>query len=672
MSRIEGRDKVTGAARYAYEFPVENVAYASAVTSTIACGEIEAVHAAEVLAMPGVLGVLSCENAPRLTRDDQDGELNVFQSRRVSYRGQLVAAVIAETSETAREAARVLRVDYRDERAPSLRLRSPAETQDEEPHGDTVEMGDPDAAFASAAVQLDATYRTPPEHNNPMEPHATLACWDGDRKLTVYDSNQGPSRVQSTLARLFELDKSDVRVIAQHVGGGFGSKGTPRPHVVLAAMAARAVGRPVRFAVTRQQMFAITGYRSPTAQRVRLGADRNGHLTVLVHESNEQTSTVRDFAEEAIKPSRVMYRAPNRRLAGRLARLDVPSTSWMRAPGEASGMYALECAMDELARTLDLDPIELRIRNEPENDPTSGHPFSSRNLIGCLREGASRFGWGSPTPSYTGLGVAASTYPANRAPSQAMARRDGNGHYTVRIAAVDIGTGARTALTRVAAEALGVEPSAVTLELGDSAFPKAPLAGGSTGTASWGTAVVRACEKLLAEPDAREALADTADEIKNEPDYSRHAFGAHFAEVTVDPVTGEIRVPRLLGVYAVGRVIDPVLARSQFIGGMTMGLGMALTEHTVFDRDGGFVNTDLAQYHVPACADVLSIDAFWLDEDDADLNPIAAKGIGEIGIVGTAAAIANAVHDATGVRFRDLPLTPQTVLPRLTGTPAST
>ncbi|MEV4256818.1 molybdopterin cofactor-binding domain-containing protein, partial [Spirillospora sp. NPDC049652] len=411
MSRLEARDKVTGAARYAYEYQVEDVAYAAAVLSTIACGEVEAVHADEVLAMPGVLAVLSCENAPRLRNDPDDGELNVFQSRRVSYRGQLVAAVVAETSETAQEAARLLRVTYRDRRDPDLELKPPSETYEQDPYGDPVEIGDPDAAFTSAPVLVDATYRTPAEHNNPMEPHTTLAVWDGDDRLTVYDSNQGPTRVRTALAGLLDLDERNVRVVSPHVGGGFGSKGTPRPNVVLAAMAARAAGRPVRLAVNRRQMFAITGYRTPTIQRVRLGADTDGRLTVLAHESNEQASTVRSFTEECVNPSKVMYQAPNRRLAGRLLTLDVPSPSWMRGPGETPGMFALECAMDELAKALGLDPIELRIRNEPENDPTSGDPFSSRNLVACLREGARRFGW---APDRKGLGVAAATYPASR------------------------------------------------------------------------------------------------------------------------------------------------------------------------------------------------------------------------------------------------------------------
>ncbi|MEV5572385.1 xanthine dehydrogenase family protein molybdopterin-binding subunit [Spirillospora sp. NPDC052269] len=663
MTRIEAYDKVTGAARYAYEFPAENVAYAAAVLSTIACGEIDEVDADVVLAMPGVLTVLSCENAPRLTRDPREGELAVFQSRKVSYRGQLVAVVIAETSETAHEAARLLRVVYRDQRAPGLDLRTPAESQDDKPYGAPVEMGDPDAAFADSPVKVDATYRTPAEHNNPMEPHATLAYWEGETRLTVHDANQGPSRVRATLARLLGLDERNVRVIASHVGGGFGSKGTARPNVVVAALASRAVGRPVRFAVTRRQMYAITGYRTPTVQRVRLGADTTGRLTVIAHEANELTSTVSRFTEDSTNPSRVMYQAPHRRMAGRLAALDVPSPSWMRGPGETPGMFALECAMDELATTLGIDPIELRIRNEPETDPTTGRPFSSRNLIACLREGARRFGWEAHKGK--GLGVAAATFPVYRSGSQATARRESNGRYTVRIAAADIGTGARTALTRIAAEALDVQPNAVTVEIGDSDLPKAPLAGGSMGTASWGTAIVRACEKLLADPTAREASADTTAEVQEDSGYSRHAFGAHFAEVRVDRATGEIRVARLLGVYAVGRVVDPVLARSQFVGAMTMGVGMALTERSVLDRDGGFLNTDLAQYHVPTSADVPSIEAVWLDEHDPHLNPMGTKGIGEIGIVGTAAAIANAVHDATGVRFRDLPLTPRTVLPHL-------
>jgi xanthine dehydrogenase YagR molybdenum-binding subunit len=678
--RVESREKVTGRARYADEYPADGVTYLYAVQAAVGRGTIDSVAADEALAMPGVLHVLSCENAPSLASAG-DAELAVFQSREVSYRGQLVAAVIAETLETAQEAARRLRIEY-DEQRPDVRLspRHPSLYKPDKVNpafpADT-EQGDPDAAYAACHVRVDATYRTPAEHNNPMEPHATLARWDDDGRLIVYDSNQGSSIVRDTLAKVFELDPSQVRVVSPHVGGGFGSKGTPRPGVVLAAMAAREVGRPVKFAVTRQQMFAVVGYRTPTIQRLRLGADEEGRLDALMHDVVEQTSRVKEFAEQTATPSRVMYGVPNLRTTHRLNRLNVPTPSWMRAPGGTPGMFALECAMDELAYAAGIDPIELRIRNDTATEPDSGHPFSSRNLVACLREGAERFGWadrgpfpsGSPAPGtrrLRGMGVAASTHPALRQPSQATARRERDGRFTVRIAASDIGTGARTALTVIAAETLKADPATVTVEIGDSDLPTAPLAGGSAGTASWGTAVVRACEALLADPSRDEASADTAQEIKEQARVARHAFGAQFAEVEVDADTGEVRVPRMLGVFAVGRIIHPVTARSQFIGGMTMGIGMALMEGGVLDEEfGDYLNRDLAQYHVPACADVRDIDAVWLQETDTQLNPMGSKGIGEIGIVGAAAAIANAVHHATGARVRELPITPSRLLPLL-------
>jgi xanthine dehydrogenase YagR molybdenum-binding subunit len=389
----------------------------------------------------------------------------------------------------------------------------------------------------------------------------------------------------------------------------------------------------------------------------------------------EQSSTVREFAEQTAVPTRTMYAAPNRHTSHRLARLDVPTPSWMRAPGETPGMYALECAMDELAIASGIDPVELRIRNEPEVEPESGVPFSSRHLVACLREGAERFGWAGrdPTPGtrrdgrwLIGTGVASSTYPARRRPSQAIARAEPDGRFVVSIGAADIGTGARTVLTQVAADALGADPALVTLELGDSALPHAMLAGGSMGTASWGSAVVKACALLterLGELGGEipvagfEVSADTADDVAADERLERHAFGAQFAEVRVDADTGEIRVPRLHGVFAAGRILNPLTARSQLIGGMTMGLSMALHEESVLDLEfGDYLNHDFAQYHVAACADVLDLEATWIEEDDAHLNPMGAKGIGEIGIVGTAAAIANAVHHATAIRVRDLPL----------------
>ncbi|MEU5883182.1 xanthine dehydrogenase family protein molybdopterin-binding subunit [Spirillospora sp. NPDC047279] len=683
LERVEARDKVTGTARYAVEHPVEGAAYAVAVQATVGRGEIESVDTAAALALPSVLTVLSCENAPEL-RPVDDGELAVFQSRTVAYRGQLVAAVVAETPEAAQEAAALVRVRYTSG-SPDVRLRPdhpglymPDEVNASFPTESAI--GDPESALTRAAVQIDATYSTPAEHNNPMEPHATLAVWD-DGGLTVYDSNQGASTVHATLAEIFDLDPDRVRVVSPHVGGGFGSKGTPRPNVVLASMLAREAGRPVKLAFTRQQMFATTGYRTPTIQRVRLGADADGRLTSIIHEAVEQSSTVREFAEQTVAVTRVMYQAPHRRTTHRLVRLDVPSPSWMRAPGETPGMWALESAMDELAVTAGIDPIELRVRNEPEREPESGLPWSSRNLVACLREGAERFGWASRDPmpcarregrTLIGTGVASATYPAYRSPNRATARAEADGTFVIRVAAADIGTGARTALTMIAADALKTDPGRITVEIGDSSFPRASVAGGSSGTAGWGSAVFRACEALLpaldspVPPEGVEASADTADEVKAQEKYARHAFGAQFVEVAVDIDTGEIRVPRMLGVFAAGRIINPVTARSQFIGGMTMGLGMALMEESTMDEEfGDYLNHDLAQYHVPVNADVRDVEAVWLDEEDPHLNPMGSKGIGEIGIVGAAAAVANAVHHATGVRVRDLPITPGRLLPLL-------
>ena len=396
LDRVEGREKVAGEAKYAYEYDVDGVAYAVAVPSTVARGEVRGVNADEVLRLPGVLAVLWHGNAPAL-HEVESAELQVLQSPRVAYRRQWVAAVVADTFEAAQEAARVLRIEYDAEehhvvlREDDPGLYTPSKVNPNFP-SDTHE-GDFDAAFAEAPVSVDRTYRTPTEHNHPMEPHATLAVWDGDGGLTLYDSNQGVRPVRETLAKAFGLDPAKVRVVAPHVGGGFGSKGTPRPNVVLAAMAAQVVGRPTKLAVTRQQMFAVTGYRTPTIQRLRLGAERDGTLTAIAHDVIEQSSTLTEFAEQTAVLTRMLYAAPNRRTTHLLTRLDVPTPSWMRAPGECPGSFALESAMDELARELDLDPIELRIRNEPELDPESGNRFSSRNAVACLREGSERFGW---------------------------------------------------------------------------------------------------------------------------------------------------------------------------------------------------------------------------------------------------------------------------------------
>jgi xanthine dehydrogenase YagR molybdenum-binding subunit len=674
--RTEGPDKVTGAARYAVEYPVQDVAYVWPVGSPVARGIVRSVDTDAVLAMPGVLAVLWHGNAPKLGAVD-DPELLLFQSDEVAYRGQFVAAVVADSLEAAREAAdrTPVGIDAQPHDT-ELRLDRPdlytPEKVNPSYQPDT-EQGDVDAELAASAVTVDVTYETAAVHNNPMEPHASTAQWQGDR-LLVHDSDQGSTGVAQTLATLFDLDTDRIQVVTAHVGGGFGAKGTARPNVVLATMAARVTGRPVRLALSRQHQFTVVGYRTPTIQRVRLGADPDGVLRATVHEAVEQSSTLREFAEQTAVGTRMMYASVARRTGHRLARLNVPTPSWMRAPGEAPGMYALESAMDELAVACGLDPVELRIRNEPALDPESGNPFSSRNLVACLRDGAARFGWDARDPRpgvrrdgslLVGTGVASATYPARSRPSSASARLLRDGRYRFEINATDIGTGARTALGQVAADALGVDPDRVEIRLGDSTLPPASLAGGSMGTASWAWAVDKAGRALRSRiadgvPEGGvEVRVDTGDEIEaQDKKWSRHAFGAHFAEVTVDTVTGEVRVSRLLGVYAAGRIVNPTTARSQFLGGMTMGLGMALTEESTMDhRFGDYVNDDFAGYHVPACADVgTALEAYWLEEEDPHVNPLGIKGIGEIGIVGVPAAIGNAVWHATGVRVRDLPI----------------
>jgi xanthine dehydrogenase YagR molybdenum-binding subunit len=550
-----------------------------------------------------------------------------------------------------------------------------------------------------------------------MEPHAAIAEWDGDR-LTVHTATQTVANIRAGLASTLSVPLENVRIVSPFIGGGFGAKLIVHAETVCAALAARALRRPVKIALTRQQMFANAGHRPQMSQRVRLAADPDGRLTAISHEVTSSTSRFEEFAEQSAVPTRALYAAPNRRTTHRLVRLDINRGEWMRAPGEASGLLALESAMDELADKLGMDPIELRIRNEPERDPELNVPFSSRNLIACMREGAERFGWRDrPKPGgrqdgrkLVGYGMAAAIRANYLGPGSAQVSIDAKGQVTVRADMTDIGTGTYTILTQVAADRLGVPLSAVKVDLGDSRFPRSAGSGGSWGATSSSTAVHNACLKLREQiaaaavsherspfhganvVDARfesgrltigarsehlrdlmsrvapDGLAATGEAVRGETykTYSQHAFGAHFAEVAVDLDTGEIRLNRMLGVFAAGNILNPKTARSQLIGGMIWGVGAALMEETVLDpRFGNFVNHDLAEYHVPVHADIPSVEAVFVTEQDDKGNPFGAKGIGELGNCGAGAAIANAVFNATGIRVREFPITLDKLLPQL-------
>ncbi|MFF9526257.1 xanthine dehydrogenase family protein molybdopterin-binding subunit [Streptomyces achromogenes] len=690
-TRVEGRDKVTGAARYAAEVPFAGLAHGWLVLSTIARGRIRALDTEPVLAMPGVLAVLDHRNAPHLNTDyagllgKPDPTCAVFQHDRVPHFGWPVALVVAETPEQAREAAEALVVHYEEEPHDVELTSDHPDCRPLDGHMPAVtEKGDLDARLASSAFVVDVEYSTPEEHHNPMEPHAATARWD-DGRLEVTDSNQGVTWVAGELQNLFSLDPASVRVRSEHVGGGFGSKGV-RAHQVAAVMAATMLQRPVRVALTRRQMFTLTGHRSPTIQRVRLGADADGRLRALEHRSVSRTSTFHDFVEPSAGAARVMYDADAHHTANNVVPLDVPTPTWMRAPGEAPGSFALEAAFDELAEKCGIDPIELRLRNEPEAGPVSGLPFVGRNVAACFREGARRFGWADRDSRpgvrregrwLLGTGTAAASFPAGSAPSTATATAHPDGTFTIRISAADIGTGARTALALIAADALQVSPERIRVRLGDSDFGPAMIAGGSMGTRSWSWAVKEAAGEL------RERLAlgadlpaqgltvrsDTTEAVGALGPAERHSYGAQFAEVAVDVTTGEVRVRRMLGIFAAGRIVNPLTARNQLLGGMVWGISMALHEEAARDRaSGGVVGADLAGYHVATHADVPRIEADWIEDTDPD-DPVGIKGIGEIGTVGAAAAVANAVWHATGVRHRSLPIRPDRVLTAAAGAP---
>ncbi|GAA6622690.1 xanthine dehydrogenase family protein molybdopterin-binding subunit [Scytonema sp. NUACC26] len=734
MNRVDGRLKVTGGALYAAEFPLENMAHAVILKSTIARGRITNIDTSAAAKSPGVLAIITHLNAPKIdgyTNSNTSGEqaveaggnpftkpIPVLQDAKVDFYGQHIGVVVAETLEQARYASELVKVTYAQD-SPSLILEKHLDRAYKPeklliPLEPDSGRGDVDRGMKDAEVKIDVTYSTPVEHHNPMEPSATIAIWQGDR-LTLYDASQNVNGVQTTVANTLRIPPENIQVISRFIGGGFGCKFPAKAHNILAAIAAQQVKRPVKLVLTRQQMFDSVGCRPHSLQRIRLGAKRDGKLTTVAQEITMQTDISKEFVEHIGAATNMMYNAPNTLVTHRAVPLNIITPTIMRAPGETPGMYALESAMDELAYQLGIDPIELRIINDPPQDPEKNLPWSSRSLVQCLREGAKRFGWEKRNPKprsmkdgryLIGYGVASATYPANRQPASARTRILQNGSVLVQIAATDIGTGTYTILTQTVAEALGVSPDKVQVEIGDTQLPPSPGSGGSWGAASYGSAVHECClaarDKVVAlvREDTRSALkglsssdlearaggifskGDSSEgetyqeiltrnnlkevvaEVESKPDgamnkYSMHSFGAQFAQVRVDPDLGEVRVSHFLGVFGAGRILNPKTASSQMIGGIVWGIGQALHEEThIDDRYGHFVNHNLADYHVPVNADIPNIEVVFVEEKDPYVNPLGVKGVGEIGIVGAGAAVANAIYHATGKRIRDLPITP--------------
>ena len=727
MNRVDGCLKVTGGARYAAEYAIPNLVHAVIVTSTVARGRIRSMDTSAAERAPGVIKVLTPFNAPKLSGAPVPGPHGqgaegpagrgvrsmrvptLLQDDVVRYNGQPIGVVVADTWEHAREAADLVRVRYAVQR-PALDWASERAIRPEEVHplgGERVtRRGDVAQGLAGAAVTVDHVYTTPLENHNPMEVHSTIAQWTGD-SLLLYESTQGIFSVRNTVARHFGLDPEKVRVVAYFTGGGFGSKGGPWSHESLAAMAAREAGRPVKLVLTRRQMFGPVGGRPRTEQRVTLGAAKDGALTAIRHHSKSNTSTIEDWVEPALSQTRMLYATPNLEAQYDLVRLNVGSPTFMRAPGESTGTFALESAMDELAYALGMDPVALRLKNDAEQDPESGKPWSSKGLRECYESAAQRFGWSSRNPEprsmhdgrwLVGWGMATATYPARRAPAAAVARLMPDGRVWVRAGTQEIGCGTYTAMTQIAADALGVAPEQVRFELGSTDMPETPASTGSVTAASTGSAVhdvamalreklidrarvsswsplhdaprdeVRVENGALLYQSARMTYAEVAHgepvevTIAARPgaeaqQYSMHSFGAVFAEVRVDPDLAIVRVPRVVTAHAVGRILNAKTAKSQIIGGVVWGVGMALEEETLIDpRTGRYVNADLAEYHVPVNADIGTIDVAFIEQPDDHVSTVGAKGVGEIGITGVAASIANAVYHATGRRVRDLPI----------------
>jgi xanthine dehydrogenase YagR molybdenum-binding subunit len=717
-SRVDGRAKVTGMAKYVAEHSFPNMAYGYLVMSTIAKGKIRDIDAAEAEKQPGVIKVLSHKNLPKLAvptpaPDAMPRPFYALTSDEIRFNAQPVAVVVAETFEQARYAASLVKVTY-DQAPHATDLRSVMDSAFAAGR-EMPDRGKPEEAFAAAEFKVDAEYYIPIEHHNAMEPHATVANWE-DGKLTVYDKTQGIQGTTGYLAAAFGIERANVRVLSPFVGGAFGAALRPGPNLIIAAMAAREVKRPVKVVISRRQLATAHGYRPESIQNIKISADKSGKLTSIIHQAVHNTSAYENFSESLVGISRNLYACPNVRTVAKIARTDMQTPLWMRSPGMVSGAFALESALDELSYKLKIDPLELRLINYAETDPDTGRPFSSKELRECYRIGAERFGWKNrkPEPRSTrdgqylvGWGVATGTWGAFFSPASARVTLKADGSVLVESGTTDIGPGTYTTMSMIAAAQLGVPLERVTFRLGDSELPSAPAQGGSTTTASVGTAVQECAQivqkelidiesKREASPFSGIAFENIAFEdgkvfVKGRPEtattiaeilgrnnlghltathttrpdfgergkYATASHGAQFVEVKVDEEIGQVRVTRVVQASAAGRIINPKGAHSQEMGAVVWGVGMALMEHTEVDhRLGRIMNPNLAGYHVPVNADIGSIETIFVPEEDKIVNPLGAKGLGELGLVGIPAAIANAVYHATGKRIRSLPITP--------------
>jgi xanthine dehydrogenase YagR molybdenum-binding subunit len=700
LSRVDGRLKVTGGAKYSAEYSAPGLAYAVLVGSAVAKGRIKSIQTKAAANAPGVLTVITHLNSPKVPGyqlekgkpEPAKSQIKVFYNDSIVYQGQPVAMVIADTFERALYAASLVKGTYEEEKHITS-LKDNIEGAFAPPDDAAYTRGTADA-WKTAPVKLEAEYLLPSEVHNSMEMHSIIAHWDAVEKITVWDKTQGVKDTQSNIAKLFNVPVENVQVNSKFVGGAFGNALQVWPHEVAAIIGAKVVMRPVKLVLSRADMFTSVGYRPHTWQKVGIGATTDGKLVGITHHAVGQTSAYEDFAEGPTDLSRQLYDCPNVNSTNKILSLNVGSPVWMRGPGYATGAFALESAMDELSYALDLDPVELRMRNYAEKDPESGKPFSGKNLSDAYQLGADAIGWKnrSPKPAslkkdgwLTGYGMAGGVFVADREPATVKATLFADGSMVLQTAVSDIGPGTATAMVTLAAETMWMPPDKIRFDLGDSSLPPAPQQGGSTITSSVGSAVYLACNALkekfqqLAGNGATDKL-DYVQVLKNhnlaqlqvvtdskagtEVDkYAMYSWSVHFVTVLVNPATGVVKLDKIVCVADSGRIISPKTARSQVIGGAIMGIGMALMEKAVIDhRYGKVVNNNLADYHVPVNADIPQIEALFVNKPDFNINPIGAKGMGEIALIGMATAVANAVYNATGRRIRDLPITPDKLL----------